>query len=286
MGVLINNVPVRARLDEAQRADTWLAAMQARHADLRSAEHVPLETIQRWSGLPWGQRLFESLVVFQDAAAEAGLSGWFGPTLRCAATVTPTETAYPVTLLVTGDAALTVTLRVDARWLGAAQAAELARQLRAALGVLTATADSTVGALLARLPTPQWTPATALAARGPRIAPRDPLELVLARQWATVLGHDEVGVTESLFALGGSSLAATQLVARARERFQSDVTVRALFEAPTVEGFARTLVARERTGGLVQRIAQLILKVERMSADEVRAATAQSAAPSDRGVPT
>jgi amino acid adenylation domain-containing protein/non-ribosomal peptide synthase protein (TIGR01720 family) len=282
VGVLINNVPARVRLDAGQPAAAWLGALQARQVELRAVEHVPLAQVQQWSGLPWGQRLFEALVVFQDASQEAGLSGWFGPALTLAATHTPTETAYPLTLLVTGDRALTVTLRADARWLRPDQVAELARQLGAALRALAGAADATVGALLAALPAAAWTDAA--GTRGEHVAPRDALEWVLARQWGEVLGRADVGVTDSLFALGGSSLAATQLVARARERFRVELPMRALFEAPTIEGVARALVARERAPGQVRRIAELVQQVEGMSAEQLRAAAARSSSATTRGV--
>ena len=111
--------------------------------------------------------------------------------------------------------------------------------------------------------------------RAPIVFPRDDVERVLCRQWATVLGLSEVGVTESLFALGGSSLAATQVVARVRESFQVDVPVRTVFESPTVEEFARALVARERKPGQLQRIARLIQQVEEMTAEQLRVSASQ-----------
>ncbi|MBI3789507.1 MAG: amino acid adenylation domain-containing protein [Gemmatimonadetes bacterium] len=319
VGVLINNVPVRARLEAAQPVSQWLATLQARQVELRAVEHVPLDQIQRWSALAFGQRLFESLVVFQDASAEAGMAGWFGPSVALRATITPTETAYPLTLLVTGDAALRVTLRADARWFTETQVSELARQLGAALRVLggpraapgagaagmpqanngvqapvdadtagsmrAGSDDLSVGAALDALPQAAWS-ATTAAARPPHVAPRDALETLLARQWSEVLGVSPIGVHDSLFALGGSSLAATQLAARARDRFRVDVAVRTVFEAPTVEAFARALVAREKTRGQVLRIAQLVLQVEGMSAEQLRAAAPSPVPHPDRGVST
>jgi amino acid adenylation domain-containing protein/non-ribosomal peptide synthase protein (TIGR01720 family) len=281
IGVLINNVPVRARLDGDAEVDAWLSALQARQADLRVAEQVSPEQLQQWSGLPWGQRLFESLVVFQDAGVEAGMRDWFGPTLTVGTPVTPTETAYPITLLVTGSERLAVQLRLDARWVSAPLGDALAAQLDAALRALADVRQSTVQALLERLPA-STTGAVRGVERAPIVSPRDDVERVLARQWAAVFGLAEVGVTESFFALGGTSLAATQLVSRVRENFQLELPVRAVFESPTVEGLARALVARERRPGQVRRIAQLILEVDAMSAEEL---AAPATPPSENPVP-
>jgi amino acid adenylation domain-containing protein len=71
------------------------------------------------------------------------------------------------------------------------------------------------------------------------IAPRTPLEEVLAGVWAELLGLDRVGVETSFFELGGHSLLATQLVSRVREIFGMEVSLRRLFESPTVSELAK-----------------------------------------------
>ncbi|HEX4963095.1 MAG TPA: non-ribosomal peptide synthase/polyketide synthase, partial [Thermoanaerobaculia bacterium] len=69
-------------------------------------------------------------------------------------------------------------------------------------------------------------------------APRTPVEEVLARIWAPVLGVDAVGAGDSFFDLGGHSLLATQVVARVREAFGVELPLRALFEKPVLAGLA------------------------------------------------
>ncbi|MBV9792198.1 MAG: amino acid adenylation domain-containing protein [Chloroflexi bacterium] len=70
------------------------------------------------------------------------------------------------------------------------------------------------------------------------IAPRTPIEEMLAQIWAEVLRVDRVGAHDSFFELGGHSLMATQVISRVREVCQVELPLRALFEAPTVAGLA------------------------------------------------
>jgi hypothetical protein len=75
------------------------------------------------------------------------------------------------------------------------------------------------------------------------VAPRSPTEAALAEVWQEVLGVPWVGVTDDFFALGGHSLLATQLLARVRAALGGGLTLRALFDAPTVAGMAAALEA-------------------------------------------
>ena len=71
------------------------------------------------------------------------------------------------------------------------------------------------------------------------VAPRDRVEEALAEIWAKVLGKEQVGVHHNFFELGGHSLLATQLTSRIRDAFQIELSVRNLFESPTVASLAR-----------------------------------------------
>ncbi len=69
-------------------------------------------------------------------------------------------------------------------------------------------------------------------------APRSPVEEVLASIWADVFGRERVGIHERFADLGGHSLLAIQIVARARDAFQTELPLRAIFEAPTIASLA------------------------------------------------
>jgi acyl carrier protein len=79
--------------------------------------------------------------------------------------------------------------------------------------------------------------ASGVAYRGPR----DQRETVLAGLFAEVLGLNQVGIDDSFFDLGGHSVSATQLVARARAELGLEVPLRVVLEAPTVAGLSEWL---------------------------------------------
>ncbi|MEU5695254.1 amino acid adenylation domain-containing protein [Actinosynnema sp. NPDC020468] len=72
-------------------------------------------------------------------------------------------------------------------------------------------------------------------------APRTAAEDLLRGVFAEVLGREVVRVDQSFFDLGGHSLSAVRLISRIRSVTGRDLTVRDLFDAPTVREVARRL---------------------------------------------
>nr|WP_211600673.1 non-ribosomal peptide synthetase [Gordonia effusa] len=72
-------------------------------------------------------------------------------------------------------------------------------------------------------------------------------ERVIAQVFGDILGIDEVSATASFFDLGGNSLAGTRVVARLADRLDADVSVRDLFDTPTVRGLGASIVSGSRT---------------------------------------
>ncbi|ORB07690.1 non-ribosomal peptide synthetase [Mycobacterium mantenii] len=81
-------------------------------------------------------------------------------------------------------------------------------------------------------------------------APENAIEEILAGSYAQVLGVERVGVDDSFFDLGGDSLSAMRLITAINAELDGGLTVRALFEAPTVAQLAPRMeaVAGRATG--------------------------------------
>lgn len=70
------------------------------------------------------------------------------------------------------------------------------------------------------------------------VAPRGPVEEIVAGVWADILGLMRVGIYENFFEVGGTSLLAVQVVTRLRSALEVELPLRNVFEWPTVEGLA------------------------------------------------
>ncbi|MET0398427.1 MAG: amino acid adenylation domain-containing protein [Longimicrobiaceae bacterium] len=81
-------------------------------------------------------------------------------------------------------------------------------------------------------------PAPELPAEAEYVAPRGVVEETLCAIWAEVLGLERVGVEDNFFRVGGHSLLAMQVASRAQEAFGVPVSLRDLFETPTVAALA------------------------------------------------
>jgi amino acid adenylation domain-containing protein/non-ribosomal peptide synthase protein (TIGR01720 family) len=80
------------------------------------------------------------------------------------------------------------------------------------------------------------------------IAPRTPVEELVAESWAEFLGLTYVGVQDNFFDLGGHSLLATQVISRVREIFGVELPLRTLFDNPTVESLSEAIEEAQREG--------------------------------------
>ncbi|HQV21038.1 MAG TPA: condensation domain-containing protein, partial [Gordonia sp. (in: high G+C Gram-positive bacteria)] len=76
------------------------------------------------------------------------------------------------------------------------------------------------------------------------VAPESDTEVALAQVYADLLGVERVGVTESFFDIGGNSLSAMRLAARAAEVLGVEVSVRDIFDAPSVRELIVATIGR------------------------------------------
>ncbi|SPX79731.1 condensation domain-containing protein [Mycobacterium xenopi] len=123
-----------------------------------------------------------------------------------------------------------VTGAVDPGWLRAKLRERLPEYMVPAAVVVVEALPLTVNGKLDKraLPAPEYADADRYR------APAGPTEELLAGIYARILGVPRVGAEDSFFDLGGDSLSAMRLVAAVNEALGAGLSVRAVFEAPTV----------------------------------------------------
>ena len=80
------------------------------------------------------------------------------------------------------------------------------------------------------------------------VAPSTPIEEMLAGIWSEVLGLEQVSIHDNFFELGGHSLLATQVMSRLRQVFAIELSLRRLFEDPTIARLAQVIETATHDG--------------------------------------
>jgi len=142
VGLLINTRPVRVRLPRAERVGAWLARLHADESAAAAYEWTPLVDVARWSEVPPTTPLFESLVVFENHPADAGLRAG-GLAVRDVRACE--QTSYPLTLAFAPDGGFR--LLYDTSRLDGDAVVGLAERLVTVLRALAASSERTVGSL-------------------------------------------------------------------------------------------------------------------------------------------
>ncbi|MFJ2510968.1 amino acid adenylation domain-containing protein [Streptomyces griseoviridis] len=146
IGMLINTLPVRVRVDEAAPVTDWLAEVQRAQVEARQYEYLPLPRVQACSEVERGADLFRTLVVFENYPMDDEAAAAHGLRVRA---LTGTEaTNYPLNLIAYGGDELAYTLAYDAELYDADTAARLCGHLETVLTALPVTDTATPVAAL------------------------------------------------------------------------------------------------------------------------------------------
>ncbi|TMH84907.1 MAG: amino acid adenylation domain-containing protein [Betaproteobacteria bacterium] len=102
VGLFINTLPIRMRVDPESELVSWLRQLRAQQVALRDYEHTPLVRVQGWSELPRGMPLFESILVFDSHTLDAQLRA-LGGAWSERRFLGLGHTNYPLTVVAYGD---------------------------------------------------------------------------------------------------------------------------------------------------------------------------------------
>jgi amino acid adenylation domain-containing protein len=102
------------------------------------------------------------------------------------------------------------------------------------------------------------------------VAPRTPIEEKLAEIWANLLGVSQVGIHDNFFELGGHSLLATRMISHLSEVTNVEVSLRFLFESPTIAAIALFVVQHQLTVKQDHELEELLAGLEQLSEAELQ----------------
>ncbi|MBB4635033.1 non-ribosomal peptide synthetase [Longimicrobium terrae] len=143
VGLFINTLPVRVRVDGDARAGAWLIGLQRAQAGAREHEHAPLARVQGWSEVPRGTPLFESLYVFENyPGGEEGEAE-----LRITDSRAVEWTSYPLTLAAAPGPELLLSVGYDESRFDAGTIDRLLEQLARVLDQLADDPDRRLGSV-------------------------------------------------------------------------------------------------------------------------------------------
>ncbi|HEX4603980.1 MAG TPA: phosphopantetheine-binding protein, partial [Candidatus Angelobacter sp.] len=102
-------------------------------------------------------------------------------------------------------------------------------------------------------------------------APRNEIEKLLVELWTETFRFQEIGVDDNFFELGGHSLLAIQLLKNINHTFSSKITLKDLFDGPTIAQIAKRMSGTSVDGEDAAELEALLAEIEGLSADELRA---------------
>jgi hypothetical protein len=151
VGMFINTLPVRAHVSPDDSLAEWLRSLQEQQARLREYEYTPLFEIQKWSEVPAGESLFNTLLVFENTPQESGEDQ---PAQTTGLDAKPVggrggdQSDYPLTLIVIPGRNLHLRLTYDTRHFTAEVVDRIVGHLQQALvGIVRGTGQQRLGSI-------------------------------------------------------------------------------------------------------------------------------------------
>ncbi|MEM7717385.1 MAG: AMP-binding protein, partial [Cyanobacteria bacterium P01_A01_bin.68] len=112
VGLFINTLPLLIQVDGEQKLLPWLQQLQKQQIELQQYEYSPLIEIQRWSDIPRGLPLFESIIIFENYPVETAVKSAIKD-LNLQNVSTNEQNNFPLGLYVVVDSKITLLMLYD-----------------------------------------------------------------------------------------------------------------------------------------------------------------------------
>jgi amino acid adenylation domain-containing protein len=149
VGLFINTLPVRVKVDSEAALLPWLKRLQSDQITARRFEYTPLIEIQGWTGIPRNLPLFESLVVFESARYEASSENRAAgdDNLGVERVINYEQINYPLALVAIPSSKLLLQIMFECSRVGGATATRMLHHLSALLVSMAAAPEALLNSL-------------------------------------------------------------------------------------------------------------------------------------------
>ncbi|MGE5123121.1 MAG: amino acid adenylation domain-containing protein, partial [Acidobacteriaceae bacterium] len=258
IGLLINTLPLRVRLEPQARLPDWLQYIQSKAMDIQQFDFSPLTQIQAWSGLSPGSPLFETLLVFENYPSQVSIQGQYR-SLTISNIRSIEQTTYPLTVAIIPDQQLKMRILYDPAIYAPETIHGLLNQLRDTLesmianpyqslaelsegiqleinGIIEVQSESNQGVPAQTGRTKTYIQTTDrvqtkdTASRDQIKLPADrALEIYLTKQWQEVLNIDQLDIDDNFFQMGGDSLRGAVCTYKLQNAMREQIPIAAIF---------------------------------------------------------
>ena len=146
VGILINTLPTRVRVASEKSVVTWLKEIRNEQIAQREYEHTPLIDIQKWSDVPGGRSLFDSIIVFDHSLINSILrmqrESWQNREFSLIE-----KTNYPITVYSYGEPKLLLKIAYDRRQFGDAVISRILGHVKTLLKNMVSNPNQRLGEL-------------------------------------------------------------------------------------------------------------------------------------------
>ena len=276
VGPFINNLPVRLGIRVGQPATDFVRDVQSKLMVMATHQFPSIAQLQDWSAVPWNQRLFESLVVFQNYAREESALQFGGAVLEDF--VGPFHTNYALALLITPGITFQVDLAHQENACDQAHAQLILQDWVQIINQMTTSSPPALGSLLAvcRLASGSSPQGVMVERAGSPVLPRSGMEKRIASVWERAFGMQDISIHDNFFDLGGHSLLMLKVHQHLCEMLGLKLSLVQVFQFPTIAALAKSLdPVGHSTAAKGANLAQTLAAQARQRASLARAARAR-----------
>lgn len=148
VGPLINTLPMRIQLEPEESLFCWLKQLRAKQTQMQQYEYSPLTKIQRWSEMPRGLPLFESVLNFQNYPLETTVQERQYGSLKLENYSSFGKMNYPLYIDILPRTQLLMDVAYDSSYFETASIAKVSQHLKRLLCIFPTQPNITVKTLL------------------------------------------------------------------------------------------------------------------------------------------